>query len=832
MGLATMRGRGLGLCCLLLLVFLAACESDEAATATPVAMFATPDELVLPTPTLVGALSTVAVDPAGTSPITSPPTNEPATTPSATPSPSATPLPTVRVGLGLDLLEEENFASAAEELEAGLANPDALDAASSQTAQFGLGVAYFRDGDYALAINSFNVYLANGSGDEFDPAVYFYLGEAYWLVGNNSTAIEAYETYLSHQPALSAYIYPRIGDLYLADGEVGFALNAYASAADAPAHRLTEVENRLTLAGLYREQANYPAAIEQYDAVRALAFTENTRGEMAYLAGQMELLAGNTEAGYARLLKGLEDYPRAYDSYLGLVDLVEAGYGVDYFQRGLVDYFAGAYEPAVATLETEIETNPLYDPTTHLYLAWSYEGAGDLGSALAELDVYSAIGVTEAGAPYLASALIERGDLYWRSGQLGLAVEEFGAYGVGFPAGEQAPYAAWWSAALTAQLGDSETAISLFRQFANVHPKHEDAPEALFRAGTLAYEAGSVALAQTIWQDLLKLYPGTEFSAAGAIWLMNTLPEAEVGLVASRTLSSTVGVNYYAVRAVELAQDVPMFAPPDTHQFVFDETIEQAQTVDWLAGWLQRPISPTLGADVLADGRLVRGEVLWELGLFGAARRELDGLRQAYGNDAEVSFQLALHFRDLGLYRSSIIAAESVIILSGQSVFDVPPFLARLAYPIYFAEHIVPLAEGYGYDPLLQFALVRQESLFESFASSPVGAQGLSQVMPATGADIASQLAWPDYETDDLNRPYVGLAFGAYYIDQQLGFFDGNVPVALSAYNAGPGNAAGWYAVAGDDFDLYYETVNFPETKLYIERIYLGHVIYRFLYGG
>jgi soluble lytic murein transglycosylase len=78
----------------------------------------------------------------------------------------------------------------------------------------------------------------------------------------------------------------------------------------------------------------------------------------------------------------------------------------------------------------------------------------------------------------------------------------------------------------------------------------------------------------------------------------------------------------------------------------------------------------------------------------------------------------------------------------------------------------------------------------------------------------------------------VGLAFGAYYLDQQLDAFDGHIHAALSAYNAGPGNAANWYEQAGDDYDLYVETVNFAETRLYIERIYVGHVIYRFLYGG
>jgi soluble lytic murein transglycosylase len=232
-----------------------------------------------------------------------------------------------------------------------------------------------------------------------------------------------------------------------------------------------------------------------------------------------------------------------------------------------------------------------------------------------------------------------------------------------------------------------------------------------------------------------------------------------------------------------------------------------------------------------ADGRLVRGEKLWQLGLREAARREMEGLREASADDPLATFQLALTFRDLGLYRSSILAAERLMALAGVTVFEAPHLVGRLSYPVHFQELVLPLAEKYGYDPLLQFALIRQESLYESFIASHAGAQGLSQVMPATGADIARQLSWPDYDNADLYRPYVGLEFGAFYLSQQLGAFDGSVYAALSAYNGGPGSAARWYAEAGADPDLYLETVDFRETRLYIQRIYTGYAVYQYLYG-
>ncbi len=105
-------------------------------------------------------------------------------------------------------------------------------------------------------------------------------------------------------------------------------------------------------------------------------------------------------------------------------------------------------------------------------------------------------------------------------------------------------------------------------------------------------------------------------------------------------------------------------------------------------------------------------------------------------------------------------------------------------------------------------------------------------MIPTTGTYIAERLAWPDYENDDLYKPFVGLSFGAFYLNEQLETFDGSVPAALAAYNAGPGNAARWYESAGNDLDVLVETIDFAETRLYIERIYSGYAKYAYLYSG
>jgi soluble lytic murein transglycosylase len=298
----------------------------------------------------------------------------------------------------------------------------------------------------------------------------------------------------------------------------------------------------------------------------------------------------------------------------------------------------------------------------------------------------------------------------------------------------------------------------------------------------------------------------------------------------SRTLET-----FYAVRARDMVQETPPFASPDKINIPEDDKVAQQETETWLKAQFNLETDDPLyllSPELAYDPRRLVGEKLWQIGLYESAKLELETLRQELADDPLLSYQLALFFRDLGLYRSSILAAQSVLTNAGVSVFEAPDFIGRLSYPVYYADLILPLAEQYGYDPLLQFALVRQESLFESFARSGAAAQGLSQVIPDTGAYIAQRLNWPDYENDDLYKPYVGLNFGAYYLDQQLDAFDGTVHAALAAYNAGPGNAARWYEIAGDDLDLFQETMDFAETQKYIDRIYLGQAVYRHLYGN
>lgn len=90
-------------------------------------------------------------------------------------------------------------------------------------------------------------------------------------------------------------------------------------------------------------------------------------------------------------------------------------------------------------------------------------------------------------------------------------------------------------------------------------------------------------------------------------------------------------------------------------------------------------------------------------------------------------------------------------------------------------------------DPHLVLAVMHVESRFNAFALSPVGAMGLMQVMPATGAELAAELgiAWHGAQT--LFDPMLNLRMGVAYL-KQLESRYGDMATALAAYNWGPGH--------------------------------------------
>jgi soluble lytic murein transglycosylase-like protein len=127
-------------------------------------------------------------------------------------------------------------------------------------------------------------------------------------------------------------------------------------------------------------------------------------------------------------------------------------------------------------------------------------------------------------------------------------------------------------------------------------------------------------------------------------------------------------------------------------------------------------------------------------------------------------------------------------------------------------EAVRKYAREHGVDEDLVWAVMRQESGFNSRAVSPKGAMGLMQLMPGTAALMGV--------TDPFNVEQ-NIAGGIKYLEKCLNQFNQDVSLALAAYNAGPQNVV-----------KYNGCPPFPETRQYVMSVleaYVGHTVYRSL---
>ena len=130
-------------------------------------------------------------------------------------------------------------------------------------------------------------------------------------------------------------------------------------------------------------------------------------------------------------------------------------------------------------------------------------------------------------------------------------------------------------------------------------------------------------------------------------------------------------------------------------------------------------------------------------------------------------------------------------------------------------------------------AIIRQESMFDSDAVSPAGALGMMQVMPATAKEVARKRGLSQNIANLTANPQYNISLGTYYLDELLERYDGSYPLAIAAYNAGPGRVNKWLETYGDprkgEVDLldWIEMIPISETRNYVQRVMEGIYVYR-----
>ncbi|NDE25201.1 MAG: lytic transglycosylase domain-containing protein [Betaproteobacteria bacterium] len=140
-------------------------------------------------------------------------------------------------------------------------------------------------------------------------------------------------------------------------------------------------------------------------------------------------------------------------------------------------------------------------------------------------------------------------------------------------------------------------------------------------------------------------------------------------------------------------------------------------------------------------------------------------------------------------------------------------------FPMPLKDTVLRKSKEVQLDPAYVYGLIRQESRFIMDAKSVVGASGLMQVMPATAKWTAKKIGLTNFQLNQLNEHETNVAIGTGYLKLVLDDFDGSMPLAAAAYNAGPSRSRAWRKGPVLEAAIWAENIPFAETRDYVKKV-------------
>lgn len=758
----------------------------------------------------------------------------PTDTPLPAPTPTPTPSPDIVLGQAADAQRVGDWDASLRLYQDYLSL--STDPSARAEALLGLGGTLLQAGRHPEAAAILTQLLSEHAQAPQAAEAAFLRGVAREQLGQPAEARQDLEQFLALRPGvIDAYVQERIGDLWRATGAAPEAASAYRAALTSP--RLDAgITLRVKLGRALAEAGDLDGALAEYDALASVTTDAATLATLNFLAGLALEKKGETAAAQARYLDSVLRYPEAYDAYSGLVRLVEAGVTVDSYLRGYIDYQAGAYEPARNALDLAIASQP--SAAAYYYRALSRLELNDVYGAIEDLRT---VVLQYPDSTQRADAWLTLARVRWT--RLDLAVEAVRTYldfVATLPGHAQAPSALFSAGRIAERSNDLAQAAEIWLRLPAEYPESAEAFDGGFQAGIAHFRQAAFGASLGAFQASEAVARDSGQRAAAMLWIGKTrqaLGDAGGAQEAWRAAEGADPTGYYSLRAADLLAGRPAFQSAGVFDFNVQAQAERAEAEAWLRSTFTltgpEPLSD-LGPALAGDARWKRGVEFLRLGLYSEAKAELESLRRSVETDAEATYRLMHALLEVHMYPGAIFAARQVLRLAGMddaATQGAPDYFNRIRFGPYFGELILPAAAEAGFDPLFVLSVVRQESLFEGYATSYAEARGLMQVIPATGAELATQLGWPPgYGSQDLYRPVVSVRFGVEYLRRQRELFEGDLFATLAAYNAGPGNSLIWKEIAPQDPDLFLEVIRLDQPHQYITTIYEVFCRYRDLY--
>jgi soluble lytic murein transglycosylase len=501
---------------------------------------------------------------------------------------------------------------------------------------------------------------------------------------------------------------------------------------------------------------------------------------------------------------------------------------------------------ASSDLETLDPSHPLTG-RERLVRAERFVEAGRTDDALAELDRAEK---SPNGADADDVAWARAFALYKSRGRYEKAAAAFTR--LGQKSGKRQPEALYYAARAASRADHDDEAASGYRAVARRFPTSPWADESSYLAARLSFLHAAWAEAAAGYAAYLRKFPsGKQHDAAGYERALALLADGKYQAARSElhALAQATTSAGEAARLRELEGLAASKAGDKEGATALFTDVVRAQPLSWAAMAARARLAkqgvelpPALdppesaAAEPMAVSLPPIALLYHRLGLDGDAEswlraHERDAVADLKAREKEA---LCAMYGELGraarLYRVGVDAVPSALLARAPSPSS--EWGWRCVYPRPYLERVRDIEERESLPKGLIYAVMRQESAFDPDAVSGARAVGLLQLMPDTARRLASEMGTP-FDERLLRAPATNLDLGGRYLAKLLHSFNGAVPMAAAAYNAGPKAVRRWLdRMKSLDTDLWVAMIPFEETRTYVSKVMSNLARYSYLEGG
>ncbi len=375
---------------------------------------------------------------------------------------------------------------------------------------------------------------------------------------------------------------------------------------------------------------------------------------------------------------------------------------------------------------------------------------------------------------------------------------------------------ALWVAGRSAHfMGQYDQALESFAALMKFHGGTDEATEAAFRSALIYFRKKEYSTATALLEKMF-LRQNERYDLVGQYWNVRALEKVnkERAQKAAAILIERYPFSYYGLRLRAEAN---------------------ANKLTWPA---MTEVAPALNSEVFWVGA---AKLSWKRFL------KLSQAGWIYEAHAEWKQVPLIQDPTLQVKMAQLMVAREQympgILLLNQAMENDPRLrreeFIKIGYPQVFASLYKEQADRYKLDANILRSLTRQESAFNLRALSTSNAMGLMQMISPTAQEIAKKLGLKIEIPEDLFRPEINIPMGSFYVSQMLGQFNGNIPFALAAYNAGPTRLKNWVGEREElkalleqnlglpEDEIWYDELPWSETSFYVKAILRNMLLYK-----